>query len=100
MEDIKNEISEEADIIAIIDADNDRKNIIDRTTKGLEIKKEKIFTFPDNESEGALEDLLKPICIKKEFFKCLESYQKCLLENSFKKLDKKRQENREIKNRK
>ena len=83
------EIPDNKTIIAIIDANSDRDKNIEIACEGLKIKKEQVFTFPDNIKNGTLEDLLKKICVGESFFKCFDNYQKCLTNAKLKEQDKK-----------
>ena len=74
--------------IVIIDADNNREKYI-AVAKKYNISDEKIFTFPDNEGSGNLENLIEKICKNEKFFECFQKYQKCLGDNELKTIDNK-----------
>jgi len=81
-------------VLVVFDADTpkngggfaDRKNDIE----GYSLLLEGIFLFPDNKTDGALEDLLEKIIndTNKPIFDCWETYETCLKECASKKIKK------------
>ncbi len=78
--DIQNALNIDSRVLIVFDADENYEKAatyIKKILDGLDVK---IFLFPNNESLGALENLLEQI-IKSEhqdIFNCFEDYQKCL----------------------
>ena len=71
----------EIKIIIVFDANENTKEEISSKLRGL---KYKLFLFPDNSSEGNIEDLLEKIILpnKQDIFECFEAYKKCLTEKN------------------
>jgi len=76
-------------VLIILDANSDHQKRRQETQKILEKRIPNggnlpLFLFPDNQSSGALEDLLEQIIIPehKGIFACFEDYKKCLKERS------------------
>jgi len=66
--------------VLIFDANSDYKGTRARIQSRLNGLSFKLFLFPDNRSNGVLEDLLEQTVILKHrnIFKCFEDYKKCL----------------------
>ncbi len=79
---IRQKLDEETKVIVIHDADEDYAENRKETEGILGNLNVPLFLFPDNKSEGALEDLLEKIIIPehKGIFVCFEDYIKCLKE--------------------
>ena len=77
---IERKLVQGSKLIIIFDANSDYKNtreeILDKLN-GLEFE---VFLFPDNRSDGILENLLEEIIIPEhaDIFACFEDYKKCL----------------------
>lgn len=77
---IKENFDNNKKTVLILDADtsyDSRKNeiVADFASYNIPIK---LFLFPNNKDQGALEDLLSQIAVHKEILDCFESYEKCI----------------------
>jgi hypothetical protein len=86
---------ESNDVLVIFDADtNDNEGGFVKRKKQIEdyaLLLDGIFLFPDNKSDGTLEDLLENIINQSNspIFNCWENYESCLQECASKKMEKK-----------
>lgn len=83
---IKKYIDDNYKLIVIFDADNDINKSIDNiktNLKNYNLDDKDIFLFPNNKDNGALEDILINIAVRKEIINCFDNYIECikLLEN-------------------
>ena len=69
-----------AKVIIIFDANSSHEETKREIFNKLGDLQFKLFLFPDNQSDGILENLLEKIVITehKDIFKCFEEYKKCL----------------------
>jgi exosome complex RNA-binding protein Rrp4 len=81
-------------VLVIFDADTPKNEggFVDRKKEieGYSLRLDGIFLFPDNKTDGALEDLLEKIIneTNKPIFDCWEKYETCLKECASKKIEK------------
>lgn len=77
---IQKKLDGETKVLIILDADEDYAETRKETEEILGDPTLPLFLCPDNQSEGALEDLLAKIILPKHegIFRCFENYKKCL----------------------
>jgi len=87
--DIKEVLRKRVKVLIVLDANSDHQERRQETQKILDKRIQDgrnlpLFLFPDNQSNGALENLLEQIIIPghKGIFACFEDYKKCLKECS------------------
>ncbi len=86
---VKQDKEAEIETYFIIDANSSREKFLE-TLADSGIQKENIFTFPDNKSNGNLEDLIRKICVdKNNFFECMDDFNKCISDKKLKLIDPK-----------
>jgi hypothetical protein len=77
---IKKNIENEGETILIVDADNDfskktNEVALDFASYNIPIH---LFRFPNNTTDGNLEDILSEIAVHKELMNCFLDYEKCV----------------------
>ncbi|MCX8000516.1 MAG: hypothetical protein N3A69_16455 [Leptospiraceae bacterium] len=85
IQNIKQKYDSGYEIVIVFDADGDfqkTKEQLERTLSNANILNFKIFLFPNNQSNGTLEDLLISIVKDRVVLKCWEAYENCLAKES------------------
>lgn len=82
---IERELVKGSRLIIIFDANSDYKNTCEEIRDQLNGLAFEVFLFPDNQSDGILENLLEEIIIPEQadIFRCFENYKKCLKKHNY-----------------